>query len=154
MKDLILIHDNSISKDECDHLIQFFETDGPCPTGTWLDYEFRRVTISSDKNTRDIVLKVAEKSGYDVDWCEIVRRPPGSNHPKHFDVGKERTVFSSITYLNDDFTGGETYFVNDFEVKPKTGRTLYFDGKHYEHGVNEVKDSIRYTLAIWYKKNV
>jgi hypothetical protein len=107
-----------------------------------------------DEKTRDIVLKVAKGSDYDIDWCEIVKRPPGSGHPKHFDRTLDRTVFSSITYLNDDFTDGKTYFVNDFEVKPKPGRTLYFDGQCYEHGVTEVKDSDRYTLAIWYMKNV
>ena len=79
------------------------------------------------------------------------------------DIAEESTIFSSVTYLNDNFTGGETYIINDItlrkhvrdlsvKISPKTGRTLYFDGKQYEHGVTEVKDSHRYTLAIWYKK--
>lgn len=152
MKNIIIASDNTITKSECDHLIQLYETNGP--TQNWLDYQVMTISPSVDEKTRDIVLKVAKGSGYDIDWCEIAKRPPGSGHPKHFDDRSDRTVFSSVTYLNDNFTGGKTYFVDDFEVKPKTGRTLYFDGQCYEHGVTEVKDSDRYTLAIWYMKNV
>ena len=152
MKDMIIVSDNTITKSECDHLIQLYETNSP--TKDWLDYQVMTISPSVDEKSRDIVLKVAKRSGYYIDWCEIAKRPPGSGHPKHFDTTSDRTVFSSITYLNDDFTDGKTYFVNDFEVKPKTGRTLYFDGQCYEHGVTEVKGSDRYTLAIWYMKNV
>ena len=151
MKDVIFVNDNSISKSECDHLIKLFEADGS--THSWLDYQVMTINALVDKKTSDIILKVARQSSYKVQWCEIAKRPPGSGHPKHIDDTSNKTVFSSVTYLNDDFTGGKTYIINDIEVPPKTGRTLYFDGRFYEHGVTEIKDSDRYTLAIWYKKN-
>ena len=75
----------------------------------------------------------------------MTKRPPGSGHPNHTDNFSEETVLT--WYLNDNFTGGETY--DDIAIRPKTGRTLYFDGVYREHGVHTVKDSARYTLAVF-----
>ena len=151
MKDVILINDNSISKSDCDYLIQHFKTNGS--THDWLDYQVMSIHPLLDQKAHDIVIKVAYKFEFgQIYWCEIAKRPPGSGHPKHFDT-TDNASFASVTYLNDDFTGGKTYIVDDVEVSPKTGRTLYFDGRSYEHGVTEVKDSDRYTLAIWYKND-
>ena len=60
-------------------------------------------------------------------------------------------MFASITYLNDNFSGGETYLVDDLIVRPKRGRVIAFDGQQYLHGVNRVRSGDRYTIAIWYK---
>ena len=150
MRDRIIISDNVISESDCNYLIQLYERTGP--THNWLDYQAMTIQPPGDQKTRDILYKVIIATGYDIEWCEIAKRPPTSGHPKHFDTTSDKTIFSSVTYLNDNFTGGETYLVNDVEVPPKTGRTLYFDGKCYEHGVNMVKDFDRYTLAIWYTK--
>ena len=85
----------------------------------------------------------------------IVKWPTGSYQPYHTDGIKESSTFSSITYLNDDFDGGETDFINeDFFIKPKIGRTVLFDGKKFEHGVKEITNGIRYTLALWYSNNI
>jgi|TARA_B100000035_G_scaffold55167_1_gene43608 hypothetical protein len=150
MKDLILINDNSISKSDCDYLIELFKTNGP--THDWLDYQVMTIHPLLDQKAHDIVMKVASKFRFgDINWCEIAKRPPGIGHPEHIDDAAG-TGCASVTYLNDNFTGGETYFVDDMAVRPKTGRTIYFDGVYREHGVHTVKDSARYTLAIWYKK--
>tara|TARA_B100000902_G_C26812777_1_gene670034 strand:+ start:58 stop:588 length:531 start_codon:yes stop_codon:yes gene_type:complete len=86
-----------------------------------------------------------------VERAEIVKWPAGSYQPSHYDDRRESTTCASITYLNDDFEGGETYFTDqDLIVKPKIGRTVFFDGMKFEHGVSEVKNGIRYTLALWY----
>ena len=63
--------------------------------------------------------------------------------------------YSSVLYLNDDFTGGETYFYNyNYEVKPEPGTVILFSsGKDHIHGVNEVLSGERYTMATWYTKN-
>ena len=63
--------------------------------------------------------------------------------------------FSSILYLNghDEFDGGDLYFpqFNNFTVEPQPGRLIMFvgDTKHF-HGVTEVTDGIRYTVASFY----
>ena len=87
------------------------------------------------------------------DWWQIVHWPKGSFQNSHKDNASEKTTLSSITYLNDSFEGGETFFVDGAIVKPKKGRTLLFDGKYYLHGVNPIINGNRFTIAAWYKKH-
>lgn len=88
----------------------------------------------------------------EIDWCEIVFWPMGSYMDPHFDGASADTVFTSITYLNNNFIGGNLYIENDGGFCVKTGRTLSFDGQHYKHGVSQVLSGERYTMPIWYKK--
>ena len=44
--------------------------------------------------------------------------------------------------------------LNDIKLIPKIGRTVYFDGNHYMHGVSNIEKNIRYTLPIWYKGKI
>ena len=85
---------------------------------------------------------------------QVVHRPPSTIHHLHVDDTRDTTVMTSITYLNEDYEGGETFFEDGLTIKPKLGRTLFFDGKKYPHGVNEVKNGHRFALAIWYSSNV
>ena len=70
----------------------------------------------------------------------------GKDHPT-----KYRT-YSAIFYINDDYEGGEIYFPNwDIEIKPKTGSLVIFpSNEEYIHGVKEVKNLNRYSIAVWY----
>lgn len=88
-----------------------------------------------------------------VDWCEIVDWPAGSDQALHLDTSSDHTMFTSITYLNDDYRGGRTHIKDDLEIIPKVGRTVYFDGNFYLHGVTLVERGTRYTLPIWYKNS-
>jgi hypothetical protein len=81
---------------------------------------------------------------------EIVRWPTGSFQRPHYDRTKD--VFGSITYLNDDFEGGRTFFNFNKEivrVSPEIGKTIVFTGAEYEHFVEKVESGTRYTLACW-----
>ncbi len=90
-----------------------------------------------------------------IETAQIVEWPTGSNQPPHCDMAREITKATSITYLNDDFEGGETYFTDqDLIIKPKRGKTVFFDGKKFEHGVQKITKGIRYTLALWYSKSI
>ena len=83
---------------------------------------------------------------------EIVKYPTGSSKGFHFDTSvKERTA-ASITYINDDYIGGQTV-ADGVSVHPIAGRTFYFYGKNYKHNVMNVIKGTRYTLSIWYGKN-
>ena len=87
--------------------------------------------------------------------AEIVKWPTGSHQAPHTDVNRESTTYTSVTYLNDDFQGGETDFTTEnFSVKPKVGRTILFDGKRFEHGVKTITEGVRYTFALWYSNNI
>ena len=90
-----------------------------------------------------------------IELAEIVKWPTGSHQAPHTDVSRESTTYTSVTYLNDDFQGGETDFTTEnFSVKPKVGRSILFDGKRFEHGVKKITEGVRYTFALWYSNNI
>ena len=60
-----------------------------------------------------------------VDWCQIAKRPPGSGHPNITDDYSEETVLTSASLFERNFTGGETYFVDDMAVHPKTKNIIF-----------------------------
>lgn len=79
--------------------------------------------------------------------------PVGWSGPLHADsVDPEPWIeFSTVIYLNDDFTGGEIYFPNqNFSYKPKKLSAVFFPsaGAEYVHGVTEVLSGDRYTIPI------
>lgn len=82
---------------------------------------------------------------------------------KHKDNGYETTdhdqfrnrKISSVLYLNDNYTGGETFIKTehgvDYISKPKQGTVvLFLSDETNEHGVNEITSGIRFTLPIWF----
>jgi hypothetical protein len=152
----IIIIDNILSKNDCEDLINYYNIYGP--THQWTTFFPMSIDLSNEF-LKFFVLKIEQsinelmKDKLSIDWCEIVRHPIGSNMNPHKDYRSDATVFTSVTYLNDSFSGGETYMSNDMKITPKTGRTLCFDGKFYRHGVTKVKENSRYTLPIWYKLN-
>ena len=68
----------------------------------------------------------------------------------HVDQHTDPSIkYASIIYLNDNYNGGEFYFVKkDFEIKPKSGSLLIFPGtEEFEHGVRAPADGpMRYVL--------
>ncbi|MAL47047.1 2OG-Fe(II) oxygenase [Hyphomonas sp.] len=58
---------------------------------------------------------------------------------------------SSLIYLNDNFTGGETY-VGKKIFKPQQGAALIFKSNAL-HGVTKVKEGVRGTIASWFTKD-
>jgi hypothetical protein len=88
-----------------------------------------------------------------IDWSQIVYWPKNSFQDLHFDSASNKTTLSSICYLNDNYEGGQTYFEDGTIFTPITGRILFFDGKHYLHGVKKIISGNRYVLAIWYKND-
>ena len=64
--------------------------------------------------------------------------------------------YSSIIYLNDNYEGGNTIFPNqNYKTTPKAGKLIVFpSGSSHPHGVTEVTSGIRYTLAMWFTKDI
>ena len=82
----------------------------------------------------------------------------GQSLPMHHDWGVSRCeVYSSILYLNDDYTGGEVVFYDDDRTKgttysPKTGTLLYFPGtEKYHHEVMPVRSGSRSNFVIFFE---
>jgi hypothetical protein len=146
----ITIVDNFISNEQIEYLLNFYKnnihlrkkwnTTFPINiTGLFKDLE-NKYNCFNKKNC--------------VDWFEIVHWPKGSFQEFHKDSASQNTVLTSITYLNNDFVGGETVFEDGTIIKPKKGRTLFFDGQYYTHKVNLIKKGNRYTVPVWYKKTI
>lgn len=61
--------------------------------------------------------------------------------------------YSAITYLNDNYKGGEIYFTefNNFRPKISPGTLIIFPGTlEYMHGVTEILEGTRYTIASFF----
>lgn len=80
---------------------------------------------------------------------EIVKYPCGAHKNFHKDRTRKTTTGASITYLNDNYIGGQTV-IEGIDVQPLSGRTVYFDGMEFRHAVSNVIKNDRYTLSMWY----
>lgn len=87
----------------------------------------------------------------DSEWSELNYWPTLTSHSLHYDSASKDTVFTSITYLNNNFRGGETFFEDGTVISPVVGRTVFFDGRKYKHGVRTVSHGTRFSLPVWYK---
>ncbi len=156
MKTIII--DNFLSKEECISLINFYEKNKESSFLYRDVYPSQNLEINHNSEINFLFKKlqsntVAVDVNSKIDWCQIVKWPTGSKQDLHFDTASNKTTFSSIVYLNENFEGGQTYYEDGTTIQPVTGRGLFFDGIFYKHGVKEVSKNIRYVVATWYKKN-
>ena len=157
---MFLIVPNFFELNKCSYLIDLYQKNINLVT-KWRD-TYPLLIASRDDGRQLInfsVLKELQKgfcgffNNY-IERMEIVKWPSDSFQDKHFDHSRTYTSLASITYLNDDFEGGQTCVEDErLCVNPKTGTTFFFDGQKYEHNVTHVKNGTRYTLAIWYTDN-
>ena len=82
-----------------------------------------------------------------INYSQIVEWPEKSSQDEHIDF--DYHPFTSILYLNDNYTGGET-MVGNKKICPKKGKLILFDGNNIKHQVLEITSGIRYTNATWY----
>jgi len=76
-----------------------------------------------------------------------------SEHLPNFDPNEKQREWTCILYLNDNFSGGETYVPNGETFVPETGAGLLFQGIYIEHGVNKIRRNQRHTLSFWFSDN-
>jgi len=68
--------------------------------------------------------------------------------------------WTCILYLNDDYTGGETYFPPceqypfGHQIEPKAGSGLLFQGIYIPHGVFKIRRNNRFTIAFWFSTDL
>lgn len=79
------------------------------------------------------------------------------NLPKSFLTSFEKRFqtkhFSSLLYLNEDYTGGELWFPqhDNFTITPEKGMLVCFRGDEDTlHGVKMVTEGIRYTVSLFF----
>lgn len=154
LKNKIIVLDNVLSIDECMSAIKKFEDNKslqrPHKGSLFLDVDSNIPSLyNTAEKVRDSISFLSNE--IEIEWSFLVRWENGAGQGYHYDDASSNTIFTSITYLNTEFVGGETSFFRDMKIIPKVGRTVYFDGNHYKHGVIPVTSGLRYTLPIWYK---
>lgn len=89
-----------------------------------------------------------------VRWMEGYRQEPHAD--KQLQNGEPNDFpwydLAGLFYLNDDYEGGELYFLNQgIEFKPKPGAAYFFPGDiGYSHGVKEITSGIRYVIPFFW----
>lgn len=108
------------------------------------------VRILSDNAGRRLysdTIQVVRWDGQEMPPHQDDRHPDGSPHNTPW------REWASITYLNDDYEGGEIYFPDiGLTYKPVAGTLLFFEGS-LRHGVRAVAQGVRYTSPSWYTSN-
>ena len=151
---MILIEESILNEDACNFLIKTaIENEGKAEP-------FRDIKLLQLKDFDHIFTKklinyltnFLGKKGITAypERIEITIWEINSKQGMHFDEARASTNLTSITYLNQDYLGGETIFDNGVVIKPEIGKTVFFDGKKYLHGVSPITKGKRYVLAIWY----
>lgn len=81
----------------------------------------------------------------------LQRMQEGVELKAHTDQHTDPSIrYATILYLNDDYVGGELFFVNkDLRLRPKPGTLVIFPGTdEFNHGVTHVeKGPIRYVIV-------
>jgi hypothetical protein len=89
-----------------------------------------------------------------VRWMEGYRQEPHAD--KQLQSGEPNDFpwydLAGLFYLNDEYEGGELYFVDhNIEFKPKPGAAYFFPGDiNYSHGVKEITSGIRYVIPFFW----
>ena len=149
---ITLIADNLLSQSECNMLIDYYKKNENFSKKFRDVYPLALKTKDPNINFLETKLNFISKNfNSEIDWFEIVKWPINSTQALQFDTASQKTTLTSITYLNDDYIGGQTYYEDGTIFKPKKGRGVFFNGQYYKHGVKPVDKNIRYVVAAWYK---
>jgi hypothetical protein len=167
--------DSIISKDEANYIVEKISSIEKWESGGgdfWDNRSLNAITIYNqyDKELGKFLYDLRTKVGQSIrdmysieqdlypDLFQAVRWFPGmeqgphaddmTNSPDASDFFHHRN-FGAIIYLNDSYTGGETYYPDyGISVKPEIGKLAVHPGTpDHIHGVSKVGDGIRYTLA-------
>lgn len=168
--------DSILTKEECKYLVDF-ATDSPFWEGAGSKFWDSRVinyhnVIASDKYAASLMMKVnstcanlicetyGEKEIYS-DTLQIVRWFEGMNQPPHADdmtntetKGYDHRHYGSILYLNDNYSGGNTYYPeHNIKIEPVAGTLAIHPGDpEHLHGVTEIFGGMRYTIASFWTR--
>jgi len=87
----------------------------------------------------------------------ILRYEPGQHYVWHIDANADVNttshdrVISVVTYLNNDFEGGKTEFI-DGARRGKPGVSLFFPSNWiFRHRAQPVTKGVKYAIVTWYR---
>lgn len=153
---------NFLTSDECDKMIKIstekvthnFTDSGVFTNKKWVDYELSNYFFDKLKATtnradflraNNLIMSGAYK--------------PGDSFGIHTDTGlyydedtNEKSRWTLLIYLNDDFVGGETIFYHTHDwseycrIKPEKGKALIFDIDLWHSG-EKIKEGMKYWIG-------
>jgi len=135
-----------------------------------VDFKFKKTDIAVDKSEASLKLQGIWQDCYDAqapavaDYCQkynihnlryweafnFVRYGEGQHFQEHHDHGfSYNCTVSLVTYLNDDYEGGEIFFrLQGLDYKPKAGDTVLFPSNFmYPHQAKVVTKGVKYSLV-------
>lgn len=161
-KSLLWVVKNLYNKAECDRLITIIQKSNPQPATNNLFFRNQDRVIRDDCNfAKGLFLRLKAHLPKQIDNFKLVainerlrmyRYRKGQNFQPHMDhwyqpKSNRITLHTILIYLNDDFLGGETRFMEQIEktIIPETGMVAVFQHKIRHEGC-EVVRGIKYAI--------
>jgi len=134
------------------------------------DFKFKKTDIENDKSQVSLNLQSLWQDLYDVklpavqDYSRMyninnlkyweafnfIKYGPGQHFMEHHDHGfSYNCTVSLVSYVNDDYEGGELYFrLQDLKVKPEAGDLFIFPSNFmYPHQAMPVTSGTKYSIV-------
>lgn len=179
----MITKNNFLTKPECDTLISMAQakmvaakTCGENIKGyriadnTWI-YEENDITQKIKQN----IMEETQLPVINQESIHIVSYKVGGEYKKHYDYFDPNTsyyeaqikkggnrVFTALIYLNDNFQGGETEFVNlNLQIKPEMGKLIIWRNMNEDKTLNKdsfhaglpVTEGEKWIAVIWVREN-
>lgn len=147
---------NFLSKKECKELIKWHNECWPQLDGNLTEVHYNQFVINISQIESNLFKYIQAKLNYEIqkinnkaytNYYQLTKWNTGCSAVPHKDIATH--LYSSICYLNDNYTGGHT-IVGDDDVKPETGKLIIFEGAKILHSVTKITKGIRFTLPCWY----
>jgi len=172
-----LIHrfDNFITEQECDILSHFMinvckKDSYKVDVLPWFDGDRISIKKIEDKTVKEILNnhrnKLSDISSslykevlYPI-LTDIVLWRCGKKMGIHKDNGYDDSGefinrhYSSVTYINDDYTGGETVIDNYVSIPKKGSIVIFTSDERCLHKVNTIESGTRIVVPIWLTRNI
>jgi hypothetical protein len=134
------------------------------------DFKFKKTDIENDTSQTSLNLQALWQDLYDVklpavqDYSRMyninnlkyweafnfIKYGPGQHFMEHHDHGfSYNCTVSLVSYVNDDYEGGELYFrLQDLKVKPEAGDLFIFPSNFmYPHQAMPVTSGTKYSIV-------
>ena len=163
---MILLRDdiNVISGDYESYILEkcenFNPTEIPFEEGGLKNFFYRQhLNINEEPNKsvfEKMLLEIQNTFGIDNNltgalWINKVDKDSNQLDDFHTD----NTFMSVITYINEDYIGGEFEYIDEngnvIKIEPKKNNTIFMDNKT-KHKVNPVTEGVRFSLVFFFIK--
>jgi hypothetical protein len=134
------------------------------------DFKFKKTDIEHDPSQTSLELQSLWQEIYDAklpaveDYCKMyninslkyweafnfIKYGPGQHFQEHHDHGfSYNCTVSLVSYVNDDYEGGELFFrLQNLKIKPEAGDLFVFPSNFmYPHQAMPVKSGTKYSIV-------